>query len=165
MRSTTAGAGASVLVALLLLTGCGAGDDAALPGSGGETSLGDPSETPDGGGSQDDPTVRTACDEVVAGIAEFNQGDFRGTVRRFEKAVPLAKSELEDAEDGAADAAADLLEAVQYYADLAPRDYPEASLTSTEFRRYKAITLGQCLADGQAPGVPAPSSGQDGVEA
>lgn len=87
----------------------------------------------------------TACDEVVAGIDDFNAGDFEGTVAHFEAAVPLAENEAEANPGQAAD---DLLEAVRYYADLAPDDYTQASVSSSEFAKYKAITLEQCASGG-----------------
>ncbi len=98
-----------------------------------------PDPAPDGGS---DAVAKDACDEVAAGIGAFNAGDLEQTVASFERAVPLA--EAEDAEADTRESA-DLLEAVRYYADLAPQDYPEASVSSPDFARYKAITLGQCL--------------------
>ena len=92
-----------------------------------------------------------ACDEVRAGIDAFNQGDFEGTVEHFEAAVPLA----EDRDDGS-QAAGDLVDAVHYYADLAPADYSEAARSSPDFARNKAITLGQCSPagyEGESPGT------------
>ncbi len=32
-----------------------------------------------------------------------------------------------------------------YYAELAPGDYPRSAISSGEFAKYKAITLGQCV--------------------
>ena len=98
-----------------------------------------PGQAPESGTSGD-----TACDEVAAGIEAFNAGDLDETVASFERALPLA-----EAEDAVTDsrASADLLEAVRYYAELAPQDYPAASVSSPDFARYKAITLGQCLSD------------------
>ncbi len=84
-------------------------------------------------------STSAACAEVRAGIAAFNQGDYEETVTRFVEAVPLAEERL----DGS-DEAADLLEAVRWYAELEPEDYPEAAISSPEFAAYKAITLGQC---------------------
>ncbi|MGA8258511.1 MAG: hypothetical protein WB767_18215 [Nocardioides sp.] len=101
-----------------------------------------------GSTAQQTPEGASACTEVVAGIDAFNQGDFEGTVDHFEDAVPLAEAEAEVR--GTTDAA-DLLEAVEYYAELAPEDYPAASMGSPEFARYKAITLGQCATDGPGP--------------
>ncbi len=97
---------------------------------------GDPSPAPPG-----DSGEPSACAEVRAGIDDFNTGDYEGTVDHFEDAVPLAE-QAAAAEDSPA--AADLLEAVEYYAALAPEDYPDAARTSPDFARYKAITLGQC---------------------
>ncbi len=83
----------------------------------------------------------TACDEVVAGIDAFNLGDFSSTVRHFRAAVPLAEAE---ARDDDSQEAADLVDAVHYYADLPAEDYLEAADSSPEFAKYKEITLGQC---------------------
>ena len=72
-------------------------------------------------------------------------------MRRFERAVPLAVSQL----DGTR-ASRQLVAAVRYYADLAPDDYPAAAQESAEFATYKAITLGQC-GDGLGPAPSNPS--------
>ena len=64
-------------------------------------------------------------------------------------AVPLAENEAEANPGQAAD---DLLEAVRYYADLAPGDYTQASVSSSEFAKYKAITLEQCASGGSPQG-------------
>lgn len=104
-----------------------------------------------GGGPQPSAGAVAACDEVVAGIDAFNAGDFDATVAHFQKAIPLAEAEAKADESVAA---RDLLEAVHYYAELAPEDYLESSQTSPEFAKYKSITLGQC-----APGAPPPSPG------
>lgn len=135
---------AVLLVALLV--GCGAGESS--PGvSTSENSQNSETPSPDAP-SPDAPTSATACAEVRAGIAAFNDGDYDETVARFRDAVPLAETEAEEADAGAdADAAELLLEAVEYYADLAPEDYLESSQTSPDFERYKQITLGQCVAD------------------
>ncbi|CAN5206521.1 hypothetical protein BH09ACT12_BH09ACT12_00370 [soil metagenome] len=141
---------ALVLVAVAL-GACSAGESGSLgspsvlaPGADGRPGTG---EAP---GSSD----TTACDEVVAGIDAFNLGDFEETVARFEQAVPLA--EAEDAAAGTR-ASAELLEAVRYYAALAPDDYLPASVASPDFARYKTITLGQCASapapDGEGGGV------------
>lgn len=106
-------------------------------------------------------TATSACAKVVAGINAFNQGDFEGTVAHFEDAVPLAEAEVEALGTPAAD---DLLEAIEYYADLAPADYPAASLSSPAFARYQAITLGQCASSGTGPG-PAPEAEPPGLNA
>ena len=136
----------AITLVALALTFSACGSD--TPGAVGESQPLTSDSSPDSdSGGQTDPG-RSACDEVVAGINAFNAGDFDETVARFEQAVPLA--EAEDAATGTL-ASADLLEAVRYYAELAPEDYPEASLTSRDFATYKAITLGQCLS-GQGPG-------------
>ena len=138
----TSGA-AIALVLVALLGGC-TGTDA--PRSSDET----PSASP----TEDEVAVvdSPACDEVRAGIDAFNQGDFEGTVEHFEDALPLAT-----AQDDGSESAGDLVEAVQYYADLAPADYPEAARSSAEFLKYKNITLGQCRPvgseDTESPGT------------
>jgi hypothetical protein len=81
-----------------------------------------------------------ACEEVRTGIDAFNSGDYAGTVEHFEAAVPLA-----EAQDDGSEKAAQLVEAVRYYAELDAELYPEAARTSADFAKYKAITLGQCL--------------------
>lgn len=152
MRSTL---GALVLAPLLALAvGCsdGPGDeqDDARPAATRSA------ETPDTGPDAR-PDTR-ACDEVVAGIADFNAGDYAGTVEHFEAAVPLAEAEA--AADPGPEAEA-LLEAVRYYAELAPDDYGPASLSSPDFATYKAITLGQCASG--TPATPAPTD--EGLQA
>ena len=125
---------AIALVLMASTSGCTGTDG---PRSSGETPSATPTATPTDGESAvvDSP----ACDEVRAGIDAFNQSDFEGTVEHFEAAVPLA----EEQDDGS-EAAGDLVDAVHYYADLAPADYPEAARSSQEFLEYKNITLGQC---------------------
>lgn len=81
------------------------------------------------------------------GINAFNAGDFSITVDQFRKALPLAKAQVEA---DPSEAAADLYEAVSYYAELAPEDYPQSAASSPEFSKYKAITLGQCVS-GEKP--------------
>jgi len=93
-----------------------------------------------------------ACEEVRTGIAAFNRGDYAGTVEHFEAAVPLA-----EAQDDGSKTAAQLVEAVHYYAELDAGLYPEAARSSAEFAKYKAITLGQCMPvdrdDSESPGT------------
>ncbi len=81
------------------------------------------------------------CVEVRKGIDAFNQNDYAETVRHFVKAKKPAKVNAKVDPEPEADA---LLDAVQYYANLDPADYPEAARTSEHFARNKAITLGQC---------------------
>ena len=121
---------ATVLVLVAFASGC-TGTDAQR--SNDEAPSATPSE--DAAAVVDSP----ACTEVRAGIDAFNQGDFEGTVEHFEDALPLA----EEQDDGS-EPAGDLVDAVRYYADLAPADYPEAARSSQEFLKYKNITLGQC---------------------
>lgn len=91
--------------------------------------------------SPDDEVVDSAaCEEVRAGIDAFNAGDYAETVKRFEAARPLAV-----AQDDGSKAASQLIEAVGFYAELAPGLYPDAARTSPLFAKYKAITLGQCV--------------------
>ena len=100
----------------------------------------------DGGGEpaaqESTPAATDACDQVRAGIDAFNEGDYDKTVELFRKALPLAQDQAE--EDDSTEAS-DLVEAVKYYADLDPADYPESARTSDDFAKYKAITLGQCV--------------------
>lgn len=143
----------TAVLLLALLAGCSAGGgDARAPSEGTPRSESPSSQSPD--------DLTSACVEVRAGISAFNTGDFEETVARFQDAVPLAKAEAEKADAGADSEAADLLlEAVEYYADLAPEDYVKSAANSPDFERYKQITLGQCLA-----GVPPASEEPPGVE-
>ena len=88
--------------------------------------------------------VQLTCEEVRAGIDEFNRQDYAGTVEHFEKAKGPAKVYARVDPEPEAD---QLLDAVEYYANLAPEDYPEAARTSEHFARNKAITLGQCASN------------------
>lgn len=88
-------------------------------------------------------SVQLACDQVLAGITAFNRQDYAATVKFFEQAVPAAKAYVEAEPGPEADA---LLEAVRYYADLSPENYPQAARTSASFARHKAVTLNQCAA-------------------
>lgn len=152
-----------LLVPLLLLVAalaasCGGGEPAAGPpqreagSSSPEAPGGSPGARPEGPRGET-PAATPACEQVRAGIAAFNEGDYEETVARFEAAVPLA----EDQVDGST-AADDLLEAVRWYADLPAEEYPEASISSPDFQRYKAITLGQCdpVPDGGGETSPPP---------
>ena len=89
---------------------------------------------------------RSTCDQVRAGIDAFNDGDYAETQSLFQTAVPLAEKA---AKKNPSQKASDLLEAVRYYADLSPADYPESARSSPEFEKYKQITLGQCVPVGQ----------------
>ncbi len=101
------------------------------------------SGAPDSGApAQPDASDTKACVEVRAGIDAFNARDYQGTAGRFRLAVPLAQAQARTDPSRAAD---DLLEAVTYYAELAPKDYPQSAASSPEFAKYKAITLGQCM--------------------
>lgn len=134
----------AVTVAVVALTG-GCARDRDSNGSD-EPTPAAPSPT-----SGDAPVVESeACNEVRAGIDAFNDGEFGETVKRFRAALPLA----EDQDDGSV-AASELIEAVRYYAELDAELYPEAARSSPEFAKYKAITLGQCVAgDGEEPEPP-----------
>jgi hypothetical protein len=121
-----------------------------------------PSAPPSAGvGPQPDRSDTPACGEVRAGIDDFNVGDFQGTVGHFRTAVPLARKQA--ASDGTT-AARQLLEAVRYYAELAPDDYLSSAASSPQFARYKAITLGQCVASATVP-PPGESTESPGVTA
>ena len=82
------------------------------------------------------------CAEVKAGVDSFNDGDYSGTVTHFKKAIEPATLFAKTTKASDAD---DLLNAVRYYAGLQPREYPEAARTSSDFAKYKAITLGLCV--------------------
>lgn len=129
--------GAAVLL-LAGVSGCGSAERAGAPAT----------ATPTAEGS-------SACTEVLAGVDAFNQGDYASTVAHFRKAVPLAEAEAKQHPSPASDL---LVEAVTYYADLAPRDYPESARSSLDFEKYKQVTLGQCDAPGREP--PTESPGQ-----
>lgn len=91
-----------------------------------------------------------ACDEVRGRIAAFNVGEFDETVKHFQAALPPA----EEQDDGSV-LASELIEAVRYYAELSAELYPNAARSSPEFAKYKAITLGQCVAgDDETPEPP-----------
>ena len=147
---------ATVTVVVAALTG-GCGGDGGSDGPGGQgpgiiddSAPADPESpatpsTQPGGGAFDS----AACDEVRAGIDAYNDGDLDETVERFQAALPLA----EEQDDGSA-LAGQLVEAVRYYAELDPDHYPSAARSSPEFAKYKAITLGQCVAgDAEPPGA------------
>jgi hypothetical protein len=89
--------------------------------------------------------MNRTCAEVRAGIDEFNRQDYAATVDHFEKARTTARIYARVDDEPEADA---LLDAVEYYANLAPEQYPDAARTSENFARNKAITLGQCASDG-----------------
>lgn len=112
---------------LLLLAACSGGADGDEPSA--QKTL-----------SSTDAMEQT-CAEVRAGIDDFNRQDYPSTVRHFEKAKVTAKIYAEVNPEPDADA---LLDAVEYYANLAPSKYPEAARSSENFARNKAITLGQC---------------------
>ncbi len=121
---------------------------------------GAPSDPPAGAASAEataDPVDSAACEQVRAGIAAFNQGDYEETVARFVGAVPLAEEQV----DGSV-AADELLEAVRWYAALPAERYLAASRGSAEFERYKQVTLGQCMPVGDEP---SPTASEPGVEA
>ena len=122
------------MAAAILLLAAGCANEAASP----DDSTAPPTAPSPSSSTSADPAA-TACDKVIAGINDFNAGDFEGTVEHFRAAVPLAEAE----NDGSQEATL-LLMAVQYYADLAPEDYPEAARSSDDFARWKAVTLGQC---------------------
>lgn len=98
--------------------------------------------------------MKATCVEVRAGIDEFNREDYDGTVEHFEKAKVPAKVNAEVNKEPEADA---LLDAVEYYANLSPENYPEAARSSESFARNKVITLEQCASDDPidaTPGTP-----------
>lgn len=104
--------------------------------------------TPNGSGplaAQPDASDTKACAEVRAGIDAFNARDYAGSIDRFRLAVPLARAQAQTTPSQGAD---DLVEAVKYYAGLAPDKYLE-SAASPEFLKYQVITLGQCMPVGE----------------
>ncbi|MGA8987165.1 hypothetical protein [Aeromicrobium sp.] len=128
-----------VAVALLgILPACGAGSEQAADDS-------DPSPL------EIVEAQTKTCAEVRKGIDLFNQKDYAGTVASFKKARITATVYATISDEPEADA---LLDAVEYYANLAPADYPEAARTSASFARNKAITLNQCAPDGTSDGTP-----------
>lgn len=146
-----------VLLLLPVLAACGGPGPGGDPGSSatpsGSASPAPGPEEPDDASPGAVPARTPACAEVRAGIAAFNEGDFDETVARFVDAVPLAQAQLDGSER-----AAQLLEAVRWYAALPPEDYAEAAVSSQEFQVYKAITLTQCdpVPDGPVASTPPP---------
>lgn len=120
--------GPTLMIGLALLAGCSGGSSSESPAV---------ASTPSAAG---------ACDEVRAGIDAFNLGDYVETIDHFRKAIPLA---VDQAKGDGSKKAADLVEAIKYYADLDPEAYPEAARSSADFAKYKGITLGQCVPVGQ----------------
>lgn len=96
------------------------------------------------GGSDDDEAQSAfdrTCSLVRSGVAAFNENDYDETVERFQAALQPAR----DLADATADERADeLLEAVEYYAELPADAYREAFESSPDFKRHQATTLGQC---------------------
>lgn len=140
----------TVAVVVVALTGGCAGDGGSFGSDDrqGTASTDDP--TPSDPETPTTPSPRSgdtavvdseACDEVRAGIDAFNLGEFDETIEHFQVALPLA----EEQDDGSVPAG-ELIEAVRYYAELDADLYPDAARSSPEFAKYKAITLGQCVA-------------------
>lgn len=152
---------ATVTVVVVALTGGCAGDGDSME-SDDRQGLGTVDQsTPSGPGTLGAPSPRSeapavidsqACEEVRIGIEAFNLGEFDETVAHFKEALPLAEQQDDDSV-----AAGQLIEAVRYYAELDAEGYPEASQSSPEFAKYKAITLGQCVSEvvevPESPGV------------
>lgn len=124
-------------VMLVLVSACSSGSDA-------------PAAKPTAQLSASEAEQQT-CELVRAGIDEFNRQDYAGTVEQFEQAKAPAKIYAKVNPEPEADA---LLDAVQYYANLAPEDYPDAARSSESFARNKAITLGQCASTEPIDGTP-----------
>jgi len=87
----------------------------------------------------------STCTRVRAGIADFNDGNYEDTIKRFTDAKKFARAYASQSDSPKAD---DLLKAVVYYAELPADQYAEAARTSKDFAKYKAITLGQCESGG-----------------
>ncbi len=107
-----------------------------------------------GSDAEREPTAaelqQKTCSQVREGVDAFNSNDYEETVAYFKKAIDPATAFAKKSSSTVAD---DLLNAVRYYAGLQPSDYPEAARTSSDFAKYKTITLGQCVPPGQ-PGDP-----------
>lgn len=105
-------------------------------------------------GPKNEPTAaelqQQACSQVRDGVDAFNTSDYEATIVHFKKAIDAATAFAKSSPSKDAD---ELLNAVRYYAGLQPGEYPEAARTSSDFAKYKAITLGQCVPPGQ-PGEP-----------
>ena len=150
---------AAVTVVLAALTGgCSDGGDSSRsddrPSAGRSDSPTEaPSPEPEPEPGDVDVIDSETCAEVRSGIEAFNLGEFDETVEHFEKALPLAQEQ----DDGSVPAS-QLVEAVRYYAELDAELYLEASRSSPEFAKYKAITLGQCMSG------PAETTESPGVE-
>lgn len=123
---------AAALVAVLA-SGCGGGSDDSRS-----------NRSPDQAELTASQAMSRTCAEVRAGIDDFNRQDYAGTVEHFVKARTTAKVYARVDKEPEADA---LLDAVEYYANLAPDQYPDAARTSENFARNKAITLEQCASD------------------
>lgn len=150
-----------ILAAVLMvcLSACASGqksESADPPKSRAPAPAPSPSATGSAAPDQPDAGDSKACSAVRAGINAFNAGDFSITVDQFRKALPLAEAQAEANPSKAAD---DLVEAVTYYAELAPQDYPKSAASSPEFLKYKTITLGQCVVGGAPLEVPSESPG------
>jgi hypothetical protein len=96
-----------------------------------------------GGGGSDEAgrAFEQTCSLVRSGVAAFNENRFDLTVDRFRSALEPARAYADASDASSAD---DLLEAVEYYADLPAADYRRAFETSPDFKRHQATTLGQC---------------------
>ena len=147
---------ATMTVVVVALTG-GCGGDVGSDGSADRQGTGiedspqdsDTPATPSPRSEDAEVVDSEACAEVRAGIDAFNEGEYDQTVVHFEAALPLA----EEQDDGSVPAS-ELIEAVRYYAELDPELYPEAARSSSEFAKYKAITLGQCVAGAEEASEP-----------
>lgn len=150
---------ATVAVVVVALTGGCAGDGGLSGSDAREGASSTDDSTPSDPETPATPSPRSgdtavvdseACEEVRAGIDAFNLGEFDETIEHFQVALPLA----EEQDDGSV-SAGELIEAVRYYAELDAELYPDAARSSPEFARYKAITLGQCVAgEDVAPETP-----------
>lgn len=126
---------------LILLSAC----------SGGSGGSGSDSDAAAKTGTSAAEAVQQTCAEVRAGIDEFNRHDYAATVKHFQKAKAPAKIYAKVNPEPEADA---LLDAVEYYANLAPEKYAEAARSSENFARNKTITLTQCASDEPADEEP-----------
>ncbi len=90
----------------------------------------------------------SACVEVRAGIDAYNQLKFSEVQPHFVDAMPDAKAHAEKSDNRDA---ADLLEAIEFFADVPPLAYSKTPASKSSFEKYKAITLGQCEYGGPPP--------------
>lgn len=131
-----------VAVALLaVLAGCGSSGDP-------KPKAAAPAPTSSSSSRED------TCIEVRAGVASYNAHDLASVEPHFVRAEVFAKKY---AKETPGKAAADLLEAVQFFATVPPAGYSKNAASLKLFEKYKAITLGDCVTgdkDNSGSGTP-----------